>query len=775
MKRTSAFVALGLALQLALAPVTVATDLGDRLVHLRVETWDAAAGPGVPPDEARLAPGAWVVVLEGPQGSGTADALEAAGGRVLGYVPSNAWLVWGDAEDARRMGQAAGVLRVEPYRAAWKISPEIAPPGARAEAAARYFVEIWPGESPAAAADRVRAAGAEVLQVVDGFGLRRLVVRADRAALPRIAAIPAVQWIEDLPRPTLRNDTVRWVIQSDNAATMAVPLYDRGLLGDGEIIGHIDEPPYLPSCYFRDDTDNTPGPLHRKVVALRRVNPPSTGAHGTHTAGTAAGENVDPGFPQHRGMAPKARLSCSSYYDLHGATGDTVASNLAEFFALAHADGARIHTNSWGDDTRFDYTAWCVDIDTFSRQHEDDLVVFSATNLATLRTPENAKNCLAVGATLRPPSQGVRSSGGTGPTADGRRKPEVYAPGRDTRSALVGECATGASTGTSMAAPAVAGGAALVREYFRRGFHPTGSPWPAHERIPTGALLKAVVINSAVDMTGEVGYPSNVEGWGRILLDDALYFPGDARRLWLRDVRHAQGLGTGQQDVWRFEVASSAQPLKVTLVFVDQPAAPGAGLTPVNDLDLEVQGPGGLYRGNVIDTLTGQSLTGGSPDALNDVERVLLAAPPPGEYTVRVRGASVPLGPQGYAVVANGALSPRDFVTAPAPDDDHAGAAPAARAAVTAPLVLDRPVPNPFRTSTTVRFALPEAGPVDVAVYDLAGRRVRALVAASLDAGEQRITWDGRDDAGARVSAGIYFVRLSAAGGERLVKTALLR
>lgn len=775
MKRTRAFVILALALLLGSPAAALAVDLGDGRVHLRAEAWDVRTGPAAPPDAARLAPGAWVVVFEGPQGRESADALQAAGGRVLGFVPSNAWLVWGDAGEARRMAEAPGAIRVEPYRAAWKLSPELDRDGARAGGPGRYFVEIWPGESPAAAAVRVREAGADVLQVHEEPGIRRIVVRARADALPRIAAIPAVQWIEDLPRPTLRNDTVRWVIQSDNAATQAVPLHDHGLFGEGEILGHIDEPPHMSSCYFLDPVDNTPGPDHRKIVGRRQVNPPPTGNHGTHTAGTAAGEHFDPAFPQFRGMAPKARLSSSSYYDLHGATGDTVASNLATFFALAHDDGARIHTNSWGDDTQFGYTAWCVDIDTFSRQYEEDLVVFSATNLSTLRTPENAKNCLAVGATLKPPSEDLRSSGGTGPTSDGRRKPEVYAPGRDTRSALVGECATGFSTGTSMAAPAVAGGAALVREYFRRGFHPTGTPWPTNARIPTGALLKAVVINSAVDMTGEPGYPSNVEGWGRILLDDALYFPGDARRLWLRDVRHAQGLGTGEQDVWRFEVTSSAEPLKVTLAFMDQPAAPGAGLAPVNDLDLELQGPGGLFRGNVIDALTGQSLAGGSPDALNDVERVLLAAPAPGEYTVRVRGASVPLGPQGYAVVANGALSPRDFVTAPAPPDDHAAVGPAARDAVAPAPAPDRLVPNPFRTSTTMHFTLGEAGPVDVAVYDLSGRRVRELVARPLEAGEQRVTWDGRDDAGARVGAGIYFVRLRTAGGERIVKTALLR
>jgi len=72
--------------------------------------------------------------------------------------------------------------------------------------------------------------------------------------------------------------------------------------------------------------------------------------------------------------------------------------------------------------------------------------------------------------------------------------------------------------------------------------------------------------------------------------------------------------------------------------------------------------------------------------------------------------------------------------------------------------------PNPTPHSTVVSFRLPEAGPVDLMVYDVGGRRVRAVPARVLAAGEGKIVWDGRDDAGRRVPVGAYFYRLRIAG-----------
>ncbi|MDZ4803237.1 MAG: LamG-like jellyroll fold domain-containing protein [Candidatus Eisenbacteria bacterium] len=84
-------------------------------------------------------------------------------------------------------------------------------------------------------------------------------------------------------------------------------------------------------------------------------------------------------------------------------------------------------------------------------------------------------------------------------------------------------------------------------------------------------------------------------------------------------------------------------------------------------------------------------------------------------------------------------------------------------------------MPNPFQASATIAFVLPAAGDVDLAVYDLSGRRVRALRQGRLDAGTQNIAWDGRDDDGRATSSGIYFVRLQSGSVRLQTKLVKLR
>ncbi|NUO79739.1 T9SS type A sorting domain-containing protein, partial [candidate division KSB1 bacterium] len=62
-----------------------------------------------------------------------------------------------------------------------------------------------------------------------------------------------------------------------------------------------------------------------------------------------------------------------------------------------------------------------------------------------------------------------------------------------------------------------------------------------------------------------------------------------------------------------------------------------------------------------------------------------------------------------------------------------------------------------------------------LAVYNILGRRVRTLVDGVQAAGEQRVTWDGRDDEGAAVTSGIYFYRLEANGLTQTRKLTLMR
>jgi len=73
-------------------------------------------------------------------------------------------------------------------------------------------------------------------------------------------------------------------------------------------------------------------------------------------------------------------------------------------------------------------------------------------------------------------------------------------------------------------------------------------------------------------------------------------------------------------------------------------------------------------------------------------------------------------------------------------------------------------VPNPFVVSTSIGFDLPRPSLVTIDVFDLAGRRVRALVSAPQPAGRRRVEWDGRDDAARVLPAGVYLVHMRTEG-----------
>jgi flagellar hook assembly protein FlgD len=73
--------------------------------------------------------------------------------------------------------------------------------------------------------------------------------------------------------------------------------------------------------------------------------------------------------------------------------------------------------------------------------------------------------------------------------------------------------------------------------------------------------------------------------------------------------------------------------------------------------------------------------------------------------------------------------------------------------------------PNPVVSSTVVRFEIARAGQVQLAVYDLAGRRVRTLVDEKRDAGFHEMLWAGDDDRGVGLAPGIYALRLSSVDG----------
>jgi subtilisin family serine protease len=259
-----------------------------------------------------------------------------------------------------------------------------------------------------------------------------------------------------------------------------------------------------------------------------------------------------------------------------------------------------------------------------------------------------------------------------GPTHDNRIKPDIVAPGTwilsgysdmyqeyydATPNPETGAWQSGGwfdpldaeykyFGGTSMATPLVAGGAAIVRQYYAS----------KHGHNASAALVKATLINSAVDLLDEnndgvndndVPIPNSHEGWGRMDLDAAT----DGSHTF-EDVDASGGLGTGGSRTFDYTVSESASSFKVSLVWSDYPSTETAASNLVNDLDLRVTGPGGqTYFGNVFSE--GWSEAGGSADRANNVENVYIAWPTAGAWKVTVSGFNVPSGPQPYALVVD--------------------------------------------------------------------------------------------------------------------------
>jgi hypothetical protein len=454
------------------------------------------------------------------------------------------------------------------------------------------------------------------------------------------------------------------------------------------------------------------------------------------------------------GVAPGAQVV---FHSLRDATctpirGVTVVD---AWLQQSYASGARGHNDSWRDTIlpwAQSYTAACRAIDDNSWQRRDLTIAFGAGNQGdstggcgaanTLDDPKHFKNGLLVGATNeatqvvppRGPGEDLACYSSHGPAVGGRLKPDLVAPGgTDTADPLVPppllalqapfpdllvgavNCAIATDNGmrgTSFAAPAVTGSGLLVREYFRRGFYPGGAPSAFSGFVPTNALVKALMVNATRNLPGQytaddgtggasAPRPSMGQGWGRLVLDDSLYFAGDptpggaerSRLLVLTDTPNGL-LSTGDMNdggarsrileafhpaigpetihSYAFD-ALPGEAIHVTLNWSDPPATVMAGNPLVNDLDLELVGPSGrVWRTNPAVAggpgtcsqlsvwLNGVSVLGPSSsipqrdvppfldfperDCRNTTENVFLAAADvqAGRHVARVIGFSIP-------------------------------------------------------------------------------------------------------------------------------------
>lgn len=508
-----------------------------------------------------------------------------------------------------------------------------------------------------------------------------------------------VKAIEEFIKPVLHNDKARLSLnlefKKDDILSPHVPF-----AGEGQIIGVAD-------TGIDDEHPDFAGRIH-KIVARGRINDHSDPhGHGTHVAGSILGDGkASDGLI--KGIAPKAKLFFQSILDNQGGLGGLPLS-LFDLFEEAYEEGVRIHNNSWGALAESEYLFNSLEVDEYVYDRKDMLVIISGGNEGSafqprnsnpgyvdwlsLGSPATAKNALTVGA-----SRSMRTEGGfsslthgqawpdvypdepikaekisgdvdclagfssRGPCGnESRIKPDVVAPGTDiasTKSAIApttnfwGPYPRNRSYafmgGTSMAAPIVAGFAALVREYFIK----------EKKHQPSAALLKATIINGTRMLQGKDALadhphvPNFHQGFGGIDMQNTL--PNSLQPNLILNYLDSwqqsklQFSTTGQRFLFKAQI-SDKQALRLCLTWTDPP---GRGLQ--NNLNLFLMHKEKQFKWTGNDHIP-RSITAFDRD--NNVEIIRIDEPLAGEYIIAVQAANILFNPQDFALVITGSFT----------------------------------------------------------------------------------------------------------------------
>lgn len=673
----------------------VASGADTKFIHLRNELI-ATRSPDrgkIQPQAARPAvSGLFIIQFDERVQPAWREQFRNLGVELLHYIPEDAFVARLEQTRVDAVKDLPFVRWVGEYRAEHKIHPAVQRilRGRNARPSSGISVLL----SPAATPQELAGAHGSLLRLARASRMRfGTVLQGDvnAAQLTALAESPAVLWIEPAPRIKLFDEIASKIMGGEGGGHATVT-QELGFDGRGVTVAVAD------SGLDTGDTNTMHPDLLGRVSALIYYGALTDAAdehsHGTHVAGIiagngATGETDEIGALYGLGVAPGARIVAQRIFDGDGNyMFDQPFSKLTDDAVTA---GAVIGSNSWGDDTQGRYDLSAMEFDALVRDANGlapgappYILEFSAGNAGpgpqSIGSPAVAKNVIATGAAqnnrfdLPLPEFPIYDTGqeamadfsSRGPCEDGRIKPDVVAPGTWIAS-LRSEFANDDFAwwpisdnymyqgGTSQAGPHVSGAAAVFVQYYRQ---------TQTNATPSPALVKAALINCAVDMddsveTGPV--PNMDEGWGRV---DLTRIIGSARQHEFVD--QTALLGTGQTSERRVLVDNPDEPLKITLVYTDVPGFPGAIPALVNDLDLEVVGPDGtIYRGNQFEF--GESVPNApSADRINNVEAVLLFAPLPGEYVVRVRArnvvqdARVDTGAvdQDFALVVSGSLAP---------------------------------------------------------------------------------------------------------------------
>ncbi len=645
--------------------------------------------------------GLYLVQFIGPIKDEWLKALEGTGTKTIAYIPNNAYVVHADdraaGELAKLKNQSSFVQWLGDYEPAYKLRPELRAARQSSDPKPiKVTVQIIDSAEGALKADQLKPFSLRSAGERRVLKYRNITIQIPASQLTELAKSDEVFAIEEYSEP-VRLDEVQGQIVAGNLSGNAPsgPGYLAWLAGQG-----FDSSQFTSfAVNVVDDAYSLRGHPDLPDSRIAFENNPtnqsgSQGGHGFLNAHIVGGYNDGSG-PAHEdadgfnyglGIAPWARVGLTGIFG-PGAASPTV------WEETAYGQSARISTNSWGivdANTRqpiLRYETLAQEFDAIVRDAQRGVagnqqltVVFAASNSGpgsgTVGAPGTAKNILTVGASENVrPSDGCRAPGSIADSAndiaffssrgpvnpgggDGRAKPDIVAPGTHIIAGVPqsnyngssvecpnypsGQTLYGLSSGTSLATPAVAGGAALVyQDFLNKGL---GAPSPA--------MVKATLMNSTSYLTGAGAndtLPSNSQGMGLMSLGRAL--DGTPRLL---DDQTRTLAASGETFRVNGVIASNDQPFRVSLAWTDVPGATTGGPW-VNNLDLEVTVNGQTYLGNVFSGPN--SITGGAADGKNNVESVFLPPGLSGEFTVTVRAANI----AGDGVPGNDDTTDQDF------------------------------------------------------------------------------------------------------------------
>lgn len=608
---------------------------------------------------------------------------------------------------------------------------------------------------------RLRDAGATIHTV--SRWLNAVSVSADSTTLQRIATFPNVVSTRSIAV------TQRTIVSSPEAAVAlrvgkasrttgldygysapqvnsinAVPLHNLGVIGRGVLVGMLDDGfsyhlqhPALKGIRVVGEYDFV---AKDSNTSIQPGDAAGSGYHGAATLGTLAGYDpgtlIGPAFGADLLLgrteidSTEIQIEEDNYVAglewLEQKGVDIVSTSLGyiDWYQYSQLDGKTAVT------TRAARTLARKGVLLVTAMGNEGNYVAFTNSTGTLIAPADADSIISVGATL--PSKRLTSFSSTGPSFDGRTKPEVVAQG----SSIVAPNGTTPSGynlswgGTSFATPLTAAAATLILST-----HPEATPM----QIRAALMQTADTISDGTSKSAS--YPNVFYGWGQV-----------------NAYRAALSLGpvVSNMPIVRYTTDGGSPALTVSIWV----AASGT-------LDLPALAL--YYKRRSESSFTRLALTATTTSGLYQA-----AVPVTGATDTSFVGY-VTVGTVGGSMIRR-PTSTGTFDLRPTSDSLTAIFPPTGVGGVPVSYELLNSYPNPFNAGTTIAFRAPSKEPVDVAIYSLLGERVRTIFTGMSRIGDNLLPWtDARGDNGMILASGIYFVRLSTPQGVWGEKLMLLK